>query len=237
MAELHEQGVKPQEIAKLVGLSDRTVRDWLKRGTFPEARKRRKRQSLFDAFAPYVLSRWQSGEKNGLVLWREIKEQGYSGSERSVYRYLKTLKLAKVKAEVPLHRLKKFSANTAVWLFMRNPRSLDEIEQEDLAAFLQVSPNLKKAYDLIQDFLSIVHRREGGRLETWLSQVAKSELPELQSFACGIEKDKNAVKAGLTWSINNGVVEGHVTKLKLIKRSMYGRAGFPLLRQRVLHAL
>ena len=55
--------------------------------------------------------------------------------------------------------------------------------------------------------------------------------------AAGIEKDKAAVRAGLTWSINNGMVEGHVTKLKLIQRTMYGRASFPLLRQRVLHAL
>jgi len=70
-----------------------------------------------------------------------------------------------------------------------------------------------------------------------VSQVAESGLPELQSFASGIEKDKAAVKAGLTWSINNGIVEGHVTKLKLMKRQMYGKAGFPLLRKRVLHAL
>src|SRR5262249_19579958 len=150
------------------------------------------------------------GEKNGLALWREIKEQGYTGSDRSVYRYLKTLKLSEVKAEVPLHRLKKFSAKTAVWLFMRDPRTLDEIEQEDLAVFCQVSSTLNNAYRLIQDFLSMVHQREGDSLDTWLSQVAESGLPELQSFACGVEKDKNAVKAGLTWSINNGVVEGHV---------------------------
>jgi transposase len=67
--------------------------------------------------------------------------------------------------------------------------------------------------------------------------VASSDLAELQQFANGVKKDKAAVKAGLTWSINNGQVEGQVTKLKLIKRQMYGKAGFALLRQRVLHAL
>jgi transposase len=61
-------------------------------------------------------------------------------------------------------------------------------------------------------------------------------LPPLQSFAAGIERDKAAVQAGLTWQINNAMVEGHVTKLKLIKRQGYGKAGFPLLRKRVLHA-
>ncbi len=73
----------------------------------------------------------------------------------------------------------------------------------------------------------MLRKRTGKRLDTWLAQVEHSHLPELQSFAAGIEKDKDAVKAGLTWWINNGRVEGHVTKLKLIKRQGYGRAGFP----------
>jgi transposase len=83
----------------------------------------------------------------------------------------------------------------------------------------------------------MVRKREGHRLDAWLARIAKSDLPELQSFANGIEKDKAAVQAGLTCSINNGQVEGHVNKLKLLKRTMYGRAGFPLLRKPVLHAL
>ena len=83
----------------------------------------------------------------------------------------------------------------------------------------------------------MLHHREGHRLDGWLEQVAQSGLPELQSFAAGIERDKTAVQAGLSWHINNGQTEGHVTKLKLIKRQGYGRAGFPLLRKRVLHAL
>ena len=68
---------------------------------------------------------------------------------------------------------------------------------------------------------------EGHRLDAWLTQIAQSDLPELQSIALGVKKDKAAVQAGLTWSINNGQVEGQVNKLKLIKRTMYGKAGFP----------
>jgi transposase len=226
-----------QEIAGRLGISDRTVRDWLKRAAFPEARRRRKKQSPFDAFAPYVLKRWQSGERNGTRIFREIKQQGYPGTERSVYRYLKTLKQAEVRASVNPERLRKYSANTAVWLFMRDPKTLEEGEREDLTLFCQASPALSRAYALIQDFRDMLHRREGERLDTWLEKVTGSGLSELQSFASGIEKDKAAVRAGLTWPINNGMVEGFVTKLKLIKRQMYGRACFALLRQRVLHAL
>lgn len=134
-------------------------------------------------------------------------------------------------------RVQKYAVNTAIWLFVRDPKKLDEIEREDLATFCRASAPLKKAYDLLQDFLSMVHKREGQRLDAWLAKVAQSGLAELQSFAAGVEKDKDAVQAGLTWPINNGMVEGHVTKLKLIKRQMYGKAGFALLRQRVLHAV
>jgi transposase len=229
--------MKPKEIAQRLHLSDRTVQRWLTSEGFPEVKSRRKRQSCFDDFAPYVLKCWQEGERSGAALRREIMEQGYTGSERTVYRYLDTLKQAKVKAPANLNRIQKFSANAAVWLFVRDPKALDEIEQADLLAFCEASSALKRAYDLVQDFFTMVRKRQGDRLETWLAQVAKSDLPELQSFARGVEKDKAAVQVGLTQSINNAQVEGQVTKLKLIKRTMYGRAGFPLLRQRVLHAI
>jgi transposase len=202
----------------------------------PPARKRRKKASSFDAFAPYVLKRWKEGEHKGITLYREIKAQGYIGSDRSVYRYLATLKQAEIHVSANIERIKKYTPNTAVSLFMRDPKVRNSVEHEDLAAILLASPPLKKAYDLIQSFLVMVHKREGKRLDAWLAQVTESGLPELQSFAAGGEKDKAAVKAGLTWSINNGMVEGHVTKLKLIKRQGYGRAGFQLRGLRVLYA-
>ncbi len=235
--QMQSLGSTTREIACQLGMSQRTVQKWLAAGTFPEAQKRRKKSSSFDEFAPYVLKRWQEGERNGLTLWRETVAQGYTGSERTVYRHVETLKQASVQASLNADRLHKFTASTAVWLFVREKKSLDEVEQEDLATFCQASPTLKRTYDLVQDFMQMVRKREGHRLDAWLERVAASDLPELQSFAAGVEKDKDAVKAGLTWPVNNGQVEGHVTKLKLIKRTMYGKAGFPLLRQRVLHAV
>jgi transposase len=142
-----------------------------------------------------------------------------------------------VRASVNPERLRKYAANTAVWLFMRDPKTLEEREHEDLTLFCQASPALSRAYTLIQDFRDMLHRGEGARLDTWLEQVTGSDLPELQSFASGIEKDKAPIQAGLTWPVNNGMVEGFVNKLKLITRQAFGRASFPLLRQRVLHDL
>ena len=80
----------------------------------------------------------------------------------------------------------------------------------------------------------MVRLRQGERLDEWLKQIETSAIPELQTFAAGIQRDKPAVQAGLTLSYSNGVLEGHVNRLTLIKRSMYGRAKFDLLRLRVL---
>ena len=77
-----------------------------------------------------MLKRWQEGELNGLALWREIREQGYTGSERTVYRCLETLKQAEVKTSPNLHRLQKFSAKTAVWLFVRDPQTLETFPEQ-----------------------------------------------------------------------------------------------------------
>jgi transposase len=125
----------------------------------------------------------------------------------------------------------------AVFLFLRRSEELRAQEQETVITLRQLHPEVDLAYDLVQQFALMLRERSGAHLDDWLAKVNRSDLPEFQSFAAGVEKDKDAVRAGLTWWINNGMVEGHVTKLKLIKRQGYGRAGFPLLRKRVLHAV
>ncbi len=98
------------------------------------------------------------------------------------------------------------------------------------------SVTAESTYHLVQAFGQMVRERQGERLETWLKGVEESALPELQTFAAGIQRDKAAVQAGLTFPYSNGLLEGHINRLKLIKRSMYGRANFDLLRLRVLCA-
>jgi len=238
--ELHAQGLGVTEIARRVGLSRRTLQRWIKEGGFPEAKQRRKRRNVFDPYAAYVLKRWEAGCENGSQLWREIKAQGYQGSAQTVYRFLISLRKKQRiiwKPEVPHAPLQDFSANDAVWLFARDPTDLDETEQETLRMICQASEVARMTYQFVQEFRHMLHHREGEKLDDWLANVTKSQIRELQSFVLGVERDKGAVVAGLTLPQNNGMVEGNVNKLKLIKRMMYGRAEFPLLRQRVLHAL
>jgi transposase len=131
--------------------------------------------------------------------------------------------------------LENFSARRATWLFVRQRDDLDEAQQKELGLIRQASPSAEAAYGLAQAFMHMIREHTGHQLETWLSSVEESTLPEFKSFAKGIQQDKAAVLAGLTLPWSTGPVEGHVNRLKLMKRSMYGRAKLPLLRGRVLH--
>jgi len=110
-------------------------------------------------------------------------------------------------------------------------------ERTALQELCQASQELAALHTLVQSFGQLVRKREGHRLQDWMKQVAESGFREVKRFAQGLERDKEEVLAGLTLVYSNGQVEGQINKLKLIKRQGYGRAGFPLLRQRVLHAL
>lgn len=128
------------------------------------------------------------------------------------------------------------SSRRVTFLFLRRPGELDKEEQATLLLLCQSHPEMELVYDLVQEFAQMLRTRTGEELDGWLEKARASQIPELQSFVVGIERDKAAVVAGLTLPQSKGMVEGKVHKLKLIKRMGYGRAGFPLLRQRVLHA-
>jgi transposase len=234
---LHQQGMKVKEIAKRVGLGARTVQRWLTSDDYPETQYHtRRHRSRFDTYAAYVKQRWDGGCHNIQQIWREVKAQGYPHSDRALRAHLEPLR-GKGKADVPAaSSLDRFSAKEATWLFIRPIKDLDEKEQQELAAIRQASQTAETIYQVVQGFLQIVRTRRGEHLDSWMSIVRACHIRELNSFVAGLERDKAAVLAGLTLPYSNGQTEGHITKLKLIKRMMYGRAGFPLLRQRVLHA-
>ena len=100
---------------------------------------------------------------------------------------------------------------------------------------LNLSPEVQTTYTLLQTFLSMVRERKDYDLPSWMEQAANSGIPELRSFVTGIEQDYDAVHAALRLPWSQGITEGKVNKLKTLKRAMYGRAGVPLLRQRLLH--
>ncbi|GHO77917.1 hypothetical protein KSD_56880 [Ktedonobacter sp. SOSP1-85] len=120
-------------------------------------------------------------------------------------------------------------------MFLRHPTDLKPEEQKDLGEILQRHTDLAALYQLVQQFRALMHARCPEQLDDWVQQVAKTSFPELHHFVSGLRKDWDAVRAAFTVEWSNGMVEGQVNRLKLLKRQMYGRANFDLLRLRVLH--
>jgi transposase len=220
------QGLSPKEIAQRLAMPVRTVYRW----------PRRKRRSIFDPYAPYVLSRWQQGCRDVSLLWQEIQDQGFQGSLQTVYRFVKALRQESGSLPAP-SVLDRVAVQKAIWLLARPDEKLKAQERSDLQELCQASQELAALHTLVQSFEQMVRKREGHRLQDWMKQVETSSFRGVKRFAQGLERDQEEVLAGLTLVYSNGQVEGQINKLKLIKRQGYGRAGFPLLRQRMLHAL
>jgi len=154
MLALHKEGLTSKDIARRLGMKDRTIRHWRELGIPAEARRRRKRSSRFDPHAAYVLKRWQEGERNGLRICEEIQAQGYKGSSRTIYRFLAALKSSRPEpGDVPEWPLQDFTAHKAVWLFVRDPEELDDTEREELATIRQASATAENTYQLVFFFL------------------------------------------------------------------------------------
>jgi transposase len=119
-------------------------------------------------------------------------------------------------------------------LFLRRVVDRTAAEQAALTQLLAGCPQVQLAYDLTERFTALIRERQAVALDAWLAAASTSGLPELERFAVGLARDKVAVMAAASLPYSNGQTEGQITRLKLIKRAMYGRAKFDLLRQRVL---
>jgi transposase len=191
------------------------------------------------SISPSLCERWEAGCHNLAQLYRELRERGYTQSYQSMHDQLLRLLPEGKKNAAKVCNLSPtpLSSKSAAFLFLRWSEDLEPDEHETLITLRQLDPEIELAYDLVKQFAQMLRTRTGERLDAWLEWARASQIRELQGFATSVERDKAAVVAGLTLPQNNGLVEGHVNKLKLIKRMGYGRAAFPLLRQRVLYAL
>jgi transposase len=134
----------------------------------------------------------------------------------------------------PQHR---WSVRQVRWLLMRPREKLKERETRFLEQMLTAHSEVVQLYEVLQAFGSLLRTRCPERLEPWLQQAVATGIPELRSFVGGIERDYAAVANALRYSYSQGPVEGQITRLKLLKRAMYGRAKADLLEQRLLYRL
>ncbi|GAC1527988.1 MAG: ISL3 family transposase [Chloroflexota bacterium] len=241
---LYEKGAEIADIARRLEMSRRTVYRYVRMDGPPECRRPGKRPGtrVLTPYEPYILERWKEGCHNGTKLWREIKEQGFAYSVTNVYRFVAHLRReGKPPPGRSAHggRMCQGQGPTArhvAILAIQRVERLDEEETAYLSHLRSQDTMIETACRLSQEFAAMLRGRTGDRLDAWIEAVKTSGIDDLIRFAASLLADEAPVRAGLTLAWSNGQVEGHVNRLKLIKRQMYGRANFDLLRQRVLHA-
>jgi len=235
--DLHQQNHSMRSIARQLNIDRGTVQRFIEAGTFPE-RAARPYPSRVDRFDSYLRCRWDEGCRNAALLLRELVPLGFKGSYFTIRRRLNRWRehdekhgksATPVSMRVP-------SAKSAAWLLLRHDQDLEPQDQQLLDVLMAKVPDLQSARDLANEFCQIVREHRVDAFDAWIEKArSNTRVRDLRTFADGIQRDYAAVKAALTLNWSNGQVEGQVNRLKLLKREMYGRAKFDLLRQRVLH--
>lgn len=231
--ELLADGHGIRTIARHLHWGRHTVQRYARAATWQElvdGRWQAPRVSKLDPFKPHLHERAADGCGNAAQLFREISTLGYAGSYSTVRDYLDQHRPAAAPLPPPPPTVRQVTG----WI-TRHPDSLTEDEQPQLKALLERCPELRAASGHVRSFAAMLTHLTGqDNLPQWISDVRDAELPGLSSFAKGLEQDLDAVIQGLTSRWNSGPVEGRVNHIKMIKRQMFGRAGLPLLRKRVL---
>ena len=236
ISRLQADGMLPRQIAREVGMSQRAVERWLAAGGEPEHR-RPPVASLVDPFRPTLDRRWREGCRNTRQLWREIVADGYKGSFATLARWAAPLRSAdptdnSETAAMP-PAAPRPSRRRCAWLLGCERDDLTAAERSYVERLTAAEPALAIASTLARSFASMVRGGDASGLDAWTTSAMESELSGL---ATGVTRDKAAVVAAITEPWSTSPVEGHINRLKTLKRSMYGRAGYAVLRARMLAA-
>lgn len=230
---LHNQGMRIRRICRETGLSRNAVRRHIRAEAFSPRIKGKHKHNRLQPFEQYIWRRWAEGERNATQIWREISEQGFVGHPSLVHEFVREWRgTVTVDCPVPARG---YSVSQTARLLRRFDEKLPEGERAFLSKLCELCPEIETVRRLAREFELIVKERRTTGFDSWLVAVKESKLIDLQNWAAGLLADESAVRAAFSSNWSNGQTEGQVNRLKFIKRSMYGRANFELLKRRVLH--
>ncbi len=261
---LYKQGMSILGIADQLHMSRSTVRNFVYAGAFPERANVLRTKSLLDPYVPYLEKRFAQGCRNANQLWKELQQQGFKGDSKIINKWmaprrekpgrkhsLREKDLLGLTAEEEAGTTSQQSAKAdestdltpvaleaprhLVWLLLKDPGSLDQEQQRSLA-LIRRHPGVETLYDLTQSFVKLMKERDFEAFDHWLLKGERCGLPDMETFTQGLQNDYQAVKSSLIFPYSNGPVEGQINRLKFVKRSMFGRGSFELLRSRFLDA-
>ncbi|WP_327389086.1 transposase [Streptomyces sp. NBC_01207] len=228
--ELLAQGHSRRAIARHLGWGLNTVLRYANAARWQDTfRENQARPSRLDPYKPYLDQRFAEGCTSVTHLHSELVADNAPVTYQMVRAHIATLRTAPAGAPPRPPTVRQVTG----WL-TRHPTTLTEEEHAALKDVLARCPELDTAAGHVRAFGEILTGRLGAMLPAWIDAVDTSQLPGLTGFALHLLRDRDAVTAGLTMDWSSGSIEGAVNRIKKIKRQLYGRAGFHLLRKMVL---
>ncbi|WP_246040824.1 transposase [Streptomyces cadmiisoli] len=224
------QGHSRRAIARHLGWGLNTVLRYANAARWQDTiRDNRPRPSRPDPYKPYLERRFAEGCTSVTRLHGELHADNAPVTYQMVRAHIATLRTAPAGAPPRPPTVRQVTG----WL-TRHPTALSEDDRTSLKEVLARCPELDTAAGHVRDFGEILTDRLGSTLPTWIDAVDAGQLPGLTGFALHILRDLDAVTAGRTLDWSSGSIEGAVNRIKRIKRQLYGRAGFELLRKMIL---
>lgn len=230
--ELFSQGSGIRKIGRELGITRNTVKKYLRATEFPVRQTGQGSKTALRKYAAYLQQRWQDGEQNVQVLFEEIKGQGFLGSVSAVRRFVQKWRSSLEKVDFLTSRKCYSPRRTAKMLLIESEQKTNK---EYLEKLCQLNPKISELQKLGVEFRKIIREQRIELFDDWLEKVEKSDLPELKNWTNNLLTDEKAVRSAISSKWSNGQTEGQVNRLKTIKRQMYGRANFDLLKAKVLY--
>jgi transposase len=232
---LQAAGVSLREIGRRLHLARKTVRRFAHADSFPERQPRPLRPTLFTPYEAYLRRRWAEGCHTATVLWQEVRARGFRGGYSAFAGHLKRWRdQAGGRSAALPPPPKPVSVQQASWQLLQPTETLPPEDQAYVQALQERCPEATLLQKLAHAFGELVRKRQGRKLTSWLEQAEQSGVAELRGFARSLRLDGAAIRAMLRLPWSNGPTEGYINRLKTLKRQMYGRAGWPLLKRRFL---
>ena len=228
-------GYLKQKIAEAIGKSERTVRRYLT--VDPSAQRGKSvsnRWSKLDPYKDEILKLSAKGQSS-FKIFNSIKKSGYTGSASRIRAFLYNYNIGAA-TEVNRSNLSicRIERPTLIALLYKDISKVKDICHEHFINIIELYPELGQLFQLLKEFKELLNGTNTNKLDIWIVAARSLDIPELNSFLTGVERDLDAIRNAIAFSYSNGLAEGTVNKIKVIKRIMYGRCGFHMLRRKVM---
>lgn len=229
-------GYSKQKIAEAIGKSERTVRRYLTADSSGRHGKTgiQRGRSKLDPYKDEILKLSAKGQSSSQIL-NNIKKSGYTGSGSRIRAFLYKYNIGAAteanRSNLSLYRIER---PTLITLLYKDISKVKEINHDHYINVIGIYPELGQLFHLLKEFKNLLIGTNPNKLNAWIEAARSLDISELNSFLTGVERDMDAIRNAIAFPYSNGLAEGTVNKIKVIKRIMYGRCGFHMLRRKVM---